>query len=214
MKRFILFLLFGLILGCNNNTPYMALSENLELRQQYDIITEDPLFQSILQKSVDIYFNIIKNGDKEKVLLYENFDTFTSESLEQYSKDLGFMDYNNYRTFFDEFNNDLDSLLQKYPNQNLEQKITSEINDGLLTFDEIIFDDGVIFEDGNESGMSCRAAYQNCIASAASQATVMHLGCAALDLGVISGIACHGAAIVYQISEGNECKGSYDRCQD
>lgn len=60
----------------------------------------------------------------------------------------------------------------------------------------------------------CESIRLNCIAAVAAEAAVMHLGCAALDLSVIAGIICHGAALAYQYSAGNKCNLEAQKCKE
>ena len=42
---------------------------------------------------------------------------------------------------------------------------------------------------------------------------MMHLGCAALDVSIVLGIICHGAATTYHLTEGNTCNLEADKCR-
>ena len=59
----------------------------------------------------------------------------------------------------------------------------------------------------------CNRERGNCIGSVAAQAAAAHLACAAADLTIIAGIICHGAAIIYQITAGDNCNIAYRRCK-
>ncbi len=58
----------------------------------------------------------------------------------------------------------------------------------------------------------CETARVNCIVTVTSESAIMHLGCAALDLTVLGGLLCHGAAVAYQWSAGNTCNSNYQLC--
>jgi hypothetical protein len=59
----------------------------------------------------------------------------------------------------------------------------------------------------------CETERINCIASVSAEAAIMHLNCTVLDLSIFGGIVCHGAAIVYQITAGNNCNLAAKRCR-
>jgi hypothetical protein len=59
----------------------------------------------------------------------------------------------------------------------------------------------------------CEKIRQSCILSTAAQATLMHIGCGVLDIGVILGVTCHSAAILYQKAEGDKCNAEADKCK-
>lgn len=70
-----------------------------------------------------------------------------------------------------------------------------------------------------EAGISnisgrCEQRRTACLVSTAAEATLMHLGCTALDLTIIGGIACHGAAITWQLSESAICNMDYSECRN
>ncbi|HNU13958.1 MAG TPA: hypothetical protein PKI55_05815 [Chitinophagaceae bacterium] len=60
----------------------------------------------------------------------------------------------------------------------------------------------------------CETQRRNCIASVSAEAAVMHMGCAALDLSIIGGIICHGAAFAYQWTAGNNCNINAQLCRE
>jgi hypothetical protein len=41
-----------------------------------------------------------------------------------------------------------------------------------------------------------------------------HLACATVDLTMIGGINCHGAAIIYQVSASDTCNAEAEDCRD
>lgn len=59
----------------------------------------------------------------------------------------------------------------------------------------------------------CEAIRQNCVISVAAVATTMHIGCAVLDITVVAGLVCHGAAIAYQYTAGNNCNLESQQCK-
>lgn len=81
------------------------------------------------------------------------------------------------------------------------------------TFKEInLFQIEKTSSDENLMDNSCESIRRNCIASVAAESAIMHFGCAALDLTIIAGIACHSAAIAYQYSAGNNCNLEAEKC--
>jgi hypothetical protein len=60
----------------------------------------------------------------------------------------------------------------------------------------------------------CVITRKNCLRSAVSAATIMHLGCAVADLGIITGILCHAAVLAWQIAESNICDAEYKQCKE
>lgn len=67
---------------------------------------------------------------------------------------------------------------------------------------------------GNRAIDPCETERVNCIISVGSQAALMHVGCAGLDLTIIGGIICHGAAFTYQWAEGRRCNSAARRCRE
>lgn len=60
----------------------------------------------------------------------------------------------------------------------------------------------------------CEKIRRNCILSVAAEATIMHLGCAALDVTILLGIACHSAATLYQYTAGENCNLEAKKCNN
>lgn len=63
-------------------------------------------------------------------------------------------------------------------------------------------------------GDECERERRNCIIAVGAEAIAMHLACGALDLTIIGGIICHGAAFTYQITQGNNCNIAARRCRE
>ena len=59
---------------------------------------------------------------------------------------------------------------------------------------------------------TCNDIRINCILAVSAEVLIMHWGCAVLDLSVIGGILCHGAATLYQATAGNNCNLNYQQC--
>ena len=59
----------------------------------------------------------------------------------------------------------------------------------------------------------CEKIRVNCILSVAAEATIMHLGCSALDLTFIFGILCHGTSTMYQKTAGDNCNLAANKCK-
>jgi hypothetical protein len=59
----------------------------------------------------------------------------------------------------------------------------------------------------------CEKIRVNCILSVAAEATIMHLGCSALDVTFIFGILCHGTSILYQKTAGDNCNLAANKCK-
>jgi hypothetical protein len=70
-------------------------------------------------------------------------------------------------------------------------------------------------ESGNRAaGDPCEDERIDCLISVASQSALMHAGCAGLDLSIIGGIICHGAAFTYHWAEGRRCNRTARRCRE
>ena len=118
------------------------------------------------------------------------------------STSLGFIDLKSYQEYSNLQNADINKLYDKY---NLSRNDNSAINQSIReSF-------GVRRSQSNYRG-SCETIQQNCVIGAAAEATIMHFACGALDLAVIPGLICHGAAIAYQISASSTCNTNYERC--
>ncbi len=59
----------------------------------------------------------------------------------------------------------------------------------------------------------CMEYFMNRLASISATAAGAHFACAFLDISVIGGIMCHGAAFVYQISESNTARMDLKECR-
>ncbi len=60
----------------------------------------------------------------------------------------------------------------------------------------------------------CERIRLNCLASVLAEATIMHMACASMDITVVLGLLCHGAAFTYQITTSNNCNLEAIRCKD
>ena len=60
----------------------------------------------------------------------------------------------------------------------------------------------------------CEEARVDCILSVGAQSALMHIGCATVDLTIIGGIICHGAAFTYQWREGRICNRNARKCRE
>jgi hypothetical protein len=58
----------------------------------------------------------------------------------------------------------------------------------------------------------CEKERIRCVAAVAAEVATMHFSCAAADLTFFLGIACHTAATIYHIVQGNACNTEYQRC--
>ena len=60
----------------------------------------------------------------------------------------------------------------------------------------------------------CARRQRNCFAKAAGIATVAHIGCAALDITVILGMACHAGVTLVWVAANDDCKLDYKDCMN
>lgn len=65
---------------------------------------------------------------------------------------------------------------------------------------------------GKDDPCDCKRKRRNCIAAAAAAAFAGHLGCAALDVTVIAGLACHAAVAIAQAAATDNCHIEYKEC--
>lgn len=194
---------------------FLSCSKTLEKRIEFttssiEKIDEDIIFQEFL---LDI---------QKQVMNIKNIDT-----LQQYLKDGKLSEYeretmhivfgyNDKKLFWNDRarqNDRLISLTRKY---NLLNATDSQKRFAIgKTFSKLkLFSETSLPNQALRMEDPCETIRRNCIGSVAAEAAVMHIGCAALDISVIGGIICHGAAFAYQYTAGNNCNLQAEKCNN
>jgi hypothetical protein len=89
-------------------------------------------------------------------------------------------------------------------------------NNQMVKFDEI--ENNLVLEIKNDPYNTlvpvnpCEDARKNCIIKIGAESGLMHVACAAADITIVGGLICHGLAIAYQVSAGNECNAQANLC--
>ena len=147
------------------------------------------------QQRVDSYIN---NSDESLFSHFPQFDNNDLKNSVTLIKDKYSIVWNKHEEVFPHLDTDQRAEIIKTIIQCASSKIRI---DGEGSLEERMADD-------------CEKERINCIASVAAQAATMHLVCAYLDLTVIAGIICHGAAFTYQWTAGNNCNIAARRCRE
>lgn len=182
-------ILFSLLFFCA--TSFNANAQN-------DVST-DPLL-------IEIFTNydseIARVNDIGKIKEYLADNVLTENEISNLYIFMGYKTHEEMLTFIREQNNKLSILSKKY---NLGRYSTEQLKSQ--------FESGYKNHSTSNAVDDCSSEHTNCIASVASQAVIMHLGCASLDLTVVAGIICHASALVYQHTSSNNCTITYRRCK-
>ena len=174
---------------------------------QIENMHKDILFQEVLLEIHSLYNNTL---DFELLKEYLEDNEISKNEERNIHTIFGYTDQNQY---FDDLTKQKKRILQLDNRYNLKSRTNSvimvEVEKAFLELDHF-----QLTQPSYAALQNCESIRRNCIASVAAEATVMHVGCGLLDLTVLAGIACHGAAIVYQWSAGNNCNLEADHCNE
>lgn len=154
---------------------------------QYERIQDVTLLEKVINnKSV----NLDDTTDIHKVFGYSNYDEFNNDMVKQ--------------------RNRAQELDRRYGLKNQPDSLI--INGILIAFEVLNIYDSMNSPYSLEK--TCEKIRRNCVAKVAAQAVGGHFACGVLDVSLIGGIFCHGAAIVYQWTAGNNCNNQAVRCKE
>lgn len=180
--------------------------------------TSDPTLNSYVQNLISSNSNF----DSRMRNIYDNLDSSDQKITSNYLKDKNVSLFDSYPQFNDvELINHASSAKNAY---SLVWQRFMELNTGIDStqcFENI---KGIISCASGKNKLQelgslrmaddpCETQRRNCIVAVASEAAIMHLGCASLDLTIIGGIICHGVAFAYQISAGSNCNVAARLCR-
>ncbi len=184
-------------------------------------IHKDPLFQEYVVR-VQNQFNSVRNHTLLSSIIKDG--KISNEEGDIIHSIYGYTSKEEFRSSYTQISSILKQLWNKYDfnaYSNEEKKFAvlgtfEQIGHEKLfhTTDQISIKTSSTENIQNYMEDDCEKIRVNCILSVAAEATVMHLGCGALDLTFFLGIACHGAAIVYQKTAGDNCNLEARRCRN
>ena len=162
--------------------------------------SSDPLLYEVLTN----YENEVSNvKDVKAIKEYLADGDLTEDELSTFYIHMGYNSHNEMVDFIKNQNDKLVVLAKRY---NLSKNNNGEIKDQIKQAYINMTPPNYVAED-------CASDRLNCIGAVSAEAAIMHIGCAGLDLTVIMGIICHGAAFTYQITASNGCHSAYNRCR-
>lgn len=193
--KWTLSLLFLFFLGCSKSYDKSLL---IPAASRVETLAKDKMFINLIS-SLKMRTQVIKNPELAKSILSKNH--LSLEDIKDLSNSLGFVDEKKFISFIYDINRSIKIISTKY-------SLTE------LSKDEKI----AIFEKtsrimGREYS-ACESIRVNCIASVSAQSLAMHFACASIDLSVVGGIVCHGAAFVYQYTQSNICNAEAEKCNN
>lgn len=201
----IIIFLFSLILvGCKK------VSNEEVLKLSINNIDKDPLFQEYVSKMKN-QFNSVQDYTLLSSLLKDG--KITNEEANLMYQVYGYNNNEEFRFAYIQLSNIMRQLWKKYDfNAYTNEEKKAAV---LKTFEQISNKNqfhskpvtlNFMFDD-------CEKIRVNCILSVAAEATIMHLGCSALDVTFIFGILCHGTSILYQKTAGDNCNLAANKCR-
>lgn len=205
-KTLLSFSLLILAISCTRQLEKGPESELVTLSQ--DGISEDTVFINLLLSQINHYSNI-KNLSKISDALKDN--QLSAAELMEYPTYFGYKNLSELTGYYSLMKKRVEYLNKFYNFSDIikEKKRELIINKLKKIISNSNGDTKVFTTD--LSG-SCEQIRINCILSVSAEVLIMHLGCAALDLSIIGGILCHGAATLYQATAGNNCNLNYQQC--
>ena len=201
----IIIFLFSLILGgCKK------VSSEEVLKLSINNIDKDPLFQDYVFKMQN-QFNSVQDYTLLSSLLKDG--KISNEEANLMYKAYGYSNNEEFRFEYIQLSNIMRQLWKKYDFNaytNEEKKAavlkTYKQLSHKNTFNSMQIALNSMYDD-------CEKIRVNCILSVAAEATIMHLGCSALDVTFIFGILCHGTSILYQKTAGDNCNLAATKCR-
>lgn len=201
----IIIFLFSLILvGCKK------VSNEEVLKLSINNIDKDPLFQEYVSKMKN-QFNSVQDYTLLSSLLKDG--KITNEEANLMYQVYGYNNNEEFRFAYIQLSNIMRQLWKKYDfNAYTNEEKKAAV---LKTFEQISNKNqfhskpvtlNFMFDD-------CEKIRVNCIMSVAAEATIMHLGCSALDVTFIFGILCHGTSTLYQKTAGDNCNLAANKCR-
>jgi hypothetical protein len=198
-------ILFSLsIVGCKKES-----TEEITKRSINDI-HKDPLFQDYVSK-IQIQYNAVQDYTQLANIIKDG--KISNEEANLMYKVYGYNNNEEFRFAYIRLAKIMRQLWKKY---DFNAYTNEEKKEAVLkTFEQISNKNkfhskpvtlNFIFDD-------CEKIRVNCILSVAAEATIMHLGCAALDVTFIFGILCHGTSILYQKTAGDNCNLAANKCK-
>jgi hypothetical protein len=201
---FLLSIIAVLILNsCEKNQQ--ALDD--QFSKKIENLHSDKIFQDFL---IDEQQQVLKLTDINKLKNYISDNRLTDDEQINIHKLFGYSDYKVYWEERVAQNERVKYLFKKYDIKNANKDmLRNEITKAQALTN--------IWESSYYNVMSktdlCEKIRINCLASVAAEATIMHLGCATLDITVVAGIICHSAATIYQITASNNCNLQAQQCR-
>jgi hypothetical protein len=173
-------------------------------------IHKDPLFQDYVSK-IQIQYNAVQDYTQLASIIKDG--KISNEEANLMYKVYGYNNNEEFRFAYIQLAKIMRQLWKKYDfNAYTNEEKKAAV---LKTFEQISNKNkfhskpvilNFIFDD-------CEKIRVNCILSVAAEATIMHLGCAALDVTFIFGILCHGTSILYQKTAGDNCNLAANKCK-
>lgn len=184
-----------------------------ETALNFDNIHTDSRFQkfvSLVQEDVS------RVKDVKTISAICRKTTLTEQDIDKLSIAFGYPNKADYIKNQKSFINNLNELNKSYRfNEKSKRQLQVAVNS---VFSELHFvghfkKSGSASEATNlEVADPCETARLSCLASTASQAVIMHIGCSIPDMTLILGLLCHSAVVVYQVSTSINCNATAASC--
>ena len=170
-------------------------NELLKTDDNYNPILKDKIFLELVDAHLTLT-NLPYDRVELEILLAED-----SENLQSYANAIGFESQEDFSMFFNEYNNNLLYIEDKY-------KIS-----------EMAFNDlqGLILKTPQYSTVTyddCDRERRNCVGSASTIYGLEALGCSALNLTLVGGLVCYGLITSQYLISVDDCTLQWERCKD
>lgn len=186
---------------------FNACKKNDEVKS-LNSLEKDDKFKALVENRLQL-LEQIKDG--EKAIKIINRTNLSVEDLDTFAKAIGFQNLDAYKQYIARENASILTLkkdynLSLYTEREIVAVATRTIN-SINTFGKTSPGMKLMGVQDN-----CERKRRNCLVSVAATATAAHIACAATDPTIVVGIICHGAAVAYQIAEGDNCNAAAVDC--
>ena len=196
-----------ILLSCSKDEQSKNTYKNFESENLHD----DLAFQKYL---LDFQVQASKLNDEEKLRRYISDGKLDQSEIENFPKLFGYIDSKKYWEERKEINDIRLTLINNYNLVDVSvEQIKEEVLKAFETSPQLYSFEVGLMDEIDEFDDECERIRRNCLLSVASEAAIMHTTCLSLDLSLIAGALCHGAAVLYQWTAGNNCNEEAARCR-
>ncbi len=174
--------------------------------QDFDKILKDAEFQEYLKElSKEQSYPM----DYKKIKEYNADGKIDETELKDLHEILGYKSQDDFLSSLVSQNKKLESLEKKYGLSKYSQEQLISLVDQGFTSLELPLYSGIEYQ---PSGSNCNRRRNNCFIVATATGIGAHIACGGMDLTVVLGILCHGAATALGYAMADDCNLDYVDC--